>query len=367
MNPKITHLKRATAVTVVAALVLCQGYVTGTPLSQVVSKVRNYVVGTNTAMPRAGVTKLPNMAQLSSSGAVTLNGMNAPNGATVFSGSGVKTTETSTATLSLGATQVALAQASDFTLAVEGTTLGGQLRAGRVNIVAPAGVAVKIMTADGPVVADGKEATNLTIDVTNGKTFVKSNRSLISQATQDGVVRDRTVSQDIDVNAVVVKSKRVVESAKKMLDEARRGRDIIKANCVNHKLMEMNTNLRNLEQRAKALKDAKAANDQDKANDEMTGIKMLSQKMDQLNSEAVSTCFEEQSPHQGSSNVSDPSMPTDPPPAPPTEADNGGDGPGLKDTLQVMASVAGVVLGIKTLEEVKKQNTLSPIAPGTGS
>lgn len=175
MNPKMTHLKRATALSVIVTLVLCQSYVTGTPLSQVVTKLRNYVTGANSTAPHVNVPKLPATAQLSVQGGVTLNGLNARNGATVFSGGGVKTTETSTALLSLGTqAQVELASASDFTLALEGTTLGGKLRAGRANIVAPAGIAVKIVTADSVVVADGHEATKIAVDVTTGKTTVKA-------------------------------------------------------------------------------------------------------------------------------------------------------------------------------------------------
>ncbi len=179
-----THFKRATALTLVVTLVLCQGFVTGTPLTQVVSKVQNYVTGASTAK----ALRLPAAAHLSAHGAVTLNGHNAPTGATVFSGGGVKTAENSTAVLSFGAMgQVELANASDFTLALEGKTLGGQLRAGRATIVAPTGVAVKIVTADGPVVADGREATNLTIDVTAGKTEVETSGSSSSSTRAMGL------------------------------------------------------------------------------------------------------------------------------------------------------------------------------------
>lgn len=179
-----THFKRATALTLVVTLVLCQGFVTGTPLTQVVSKVQNYVTGASTVK----ALRLPAAAYLSAQGSVTLNGHAAPTGATVFSGGGVKTAENSTAVLSFGTmAQVELANASDFTLAVEGKTLGGQLRAGRATIVAPAGVAVKIVTADGPVLADGREATVLTVDVTIGKTRVESNRSVADVTTPAGV------------------------------------------------------------------------------------------------------------------------------------------------------------------------------------
>lgn len=184
MNLKTTHLKRVTASTVVVALVLCQGFVTGTPLTQVVSKLQNYVTGASTAK----ALHLPAAAHLSAHGAVTLNGHAAPTGATVFSGGGVKTAENSSAVLSFGAMgQVELTSTSDFTLAVEGTMLGGQLRAGRATIVAPAGVAVKIVTADGPIVTNGKDAVVLTVDVTAGKARVETSGALANVKTPAGV------------------------------------------------------------------------------------------------------------------------------------------------------------------------------------
>ena len=51
------------------------------------------------------------------------------------------------------------------------------------------------------------------------------------------------------------------ERLTRMLDEARRDKDIMRANCVNRKLTEVNANARNVEQRAKALRDAAATGD----------------------------------------------------------------------------------------------------------
>ena len=183
-----THFKRATALTLVVTLVLCQGFVTGMPLRQVVSKVQRYVSGAGNVVATRSAAKLPRAAHLSVQGTVTLNGHAVPTGATVFSGGDVKTAANSIAVLSFGAMgQVELASTSDFMLALEGTTLGGQLRAGSATIVAPAGVAVKIVTADGPVVADGREATNLTIDVTAGKTRVGPSGSRAEATAAAGV------------------------------------------------------------------------------------------------------------------------------------------------------------------------------------
>mgnify|MGYP000949363016 CR=1 FL=1 len=183
MSLKMTHLKRATALTVVATLVLCQSFVTGTPLTQVVSKLQRYVSGTTSASNVKSL-RLPTAAQLSVRGTATLNGLSVQNGTTVFTGNSIKTAEHSSAILSFGQMgQVELTSTSDFMLAVEGSTLGGQLHAGSATIVAPAGIAVKIVTADGPVMTDGKDAVVLTVDVTNGKTRVETSGSLANIKT----------------------------------------------------------------------------------------------------------------------------------------------------------------------------------------
>jgi hypothetical protein len=72
-----------------------------------------------------------------------------------------------------------------------------------------------------------------------------------------------------------------------MLDEARREKDIMRANCVNRKLTEINANTRNIEQRSRALKDAAAAGDDARRSHEYTVLTVLSQKLDQLDQEAT--------------------------------------------------------------------------------
>lgn len=192
MNIKMSHLKQATALLVVVTMVLCQSFVTGTPLSQVVSKMKRYVSGATGASTIKPV-RLPAAAQLSVQGEVTLNGLAAPTGATVFSGGDIKTAKNSTAVLSFGQTgQVELASISDFTLAVEDTTLGGQLRSGRATFIAPAGVTVKVVTVDGPILADGREATMLTVDMTSGKTRVEAGGNPANVTTPAGVRREAT-------------------------------------------------------------------------------------------------------------------------------------------------------------------------------
>jgi hypothetical protein len=73
----------------------------------------------------------------------------------------------------------------------------------------------------------------------------------------------------------------------KMLGEARKDKDIMRANCVNRKLTEVNANLRNVDSRVGALKDALKTGDKDRGNHEFTVLAVLSQKFDMLDQEAA--------------------------------------------------------------------------------
>jgi len=79
----------------------------------------------------------------------------------------------------------------------------------------------------------------------------------------------------------------LAERLSKMLDEARRDRDIMRANCINRKLTEVNANIRNVEQRARALRDAITAGDGARKSHEYTVLTVLSQKLEQLDQEAT--------------------------------------------------------------------------------
>jgi hypothetical protein len=267
---KMTHLKRATALTLVLTLVLCQGFVTGTPLTKVVSNLNNYVTGASTAT----ALRLPAAAQLLAHGAVTLNGNAVPSSATVFSEGSVKTAENSTAVLSFGQMgQVELTSASDFTLAVEGATLGGQLRAGRATFVVPVGIAVKILTVDGPITTDGTEATVLTVDVTNGKTRVSSSHHLTSVSLPPGIVQDpspKEVKQDLSPREMATEAKKLLGEAEsshirvlQLQGEARKAKDVIKLNCVNENLLAVKQLLNIMEAAESKLREAIASGDRD--------------------------------------------------------------------------------------------------------
>jgi hypothetical protein len=93
--------------------------------------------------------------------------------------------------------------------------------------------------------------------------------------------------QTEEANAIVRRAGQLAERLTKMLDEARREKDIMRANCINRKLTEVNANARNVEQRALALKDANRTNDLARSSHEYTVLTVLSQKLNSLDQEAT--------------------------------------------------------------------------------
>jgi hypothetical protein len=145
-----------------------------------------------------------------------------------------------------------------------------------------------------------------------------------------GVQAKPVVSADEQMEQANVISRRATELAERltrMLAEARREKDILRANCVNRKLTEVNANARNVEQRGKALKDAVAAGDEGRRNHEYTVLTVVSAKLDSLNQEA-SQCLGASVYEPGASQVIttvpnnvlvgiDPATVPTPPPPPP--------------------------------------------------
>ncbi len=180
MSNKMTGMKKATAVMLVATVGIFQSLITGTAMAQVTPKM-------------AG--------NLSVRGSVTLNGVNAGNGATVFDGGQIKTGSNGTAIINLGKLgQVELAGDSELVLKLDGGTIGGNLRSGRATVSAPAGVEVNLLTADGVAVAEGKEATVLSVDVACGNTRVTSSRS-DAKVTSGNRVEIVAAGQEVAVGA----------------------------------------------------------------------------------------------------------------------------------------------------------------------
>lgn len=108
--------------------------------------------------------------------------------------------------------------------------------------------------------------------------------------------------QQTQAEAIVRRGNQLAERLSRMLDEARREKDILRANCVNRKLTEVNANVRNVGDRAKALKDASQVADDSRRNHEYTVLTVLSQKLDTLNQEAAQ-CLGESVFEPGASQV----------------------------------------------------------------
>jgi hypothetical protein len=88
-------------------------------------------------------------------------------------------------------------------------------------------------------------------------------------------------------NDIARRANQLAERLSKVLDEARREKDIMRANCVNRKLTEVNANTRNIDQRMRSLRDAAAAGDEARRGHEFTVLTVLNQKLEQLDQEAA--------------------------------------------------------------------------------
>ena len=180
MSNKMAGMKKATAVMLVATVGIFQSLIMGTAMAQVTPKM-------------AG--------DLSVRGFVTLNGVNAGTGATVFDGGQIKTGSNGTAIINLGKMgQVELAGDSELVLKLDSGMIGGNLRSGRATVSAPAGVGVNLLTADGVAVAEGKDATVLSVDVACGNTRVTSSRSE-AKVTAGNRVEIVAAGQEVAVGA----------------------------------------------------------------------------------------------------------------------------------------------------------------------
>lgn len=115
--------------------------------------------------------------ELSVTGPVSLNGTKAVSGITIFSDSRIKTARNGAATVNLSKLgRVQLGQETDMTLRFSEGAIGGSLLSGRITLSAPPGVSVSVVTPDGVVTPDSKQATVMTVEVSSGKTRIAANR-----------------------------------------------------------------------------------------------------------------------------------------------------------------------------------------------
>lgn len=115
--------------------------------------------------------------ELSAARQATVNGITALSGLTLFDGSRVRTAEGGAATLNFGKRgRIQVGAATELTLRLGATELGGGLNAGRLLLSAPAGVAVAVTTPTGLIAADGREPTVLLIEAERDRARVVAQR-----------------------------------------------------------------------------------------------------------------------------------------------------------------------------------------------
>jgi hypothetical protein len=157
MKNKVTGIKKALTVTVMVAVGSLNSIMMGSVAAQTAPKVSG---------------------EMNVRGAVTLNGINAANGSTIFDAGRVKTGSNGAATLNLGKLgQIELAADSELVLKITAGEIGGNLISGHAVVNAPTGVSVNIVTPDGVATTAGNEAAILAVDVNCGNTHVVSSRS----------------------------------------------------------------------------------------------------------------------------------------------------------------------------------------------
>lgn len=180
MDNKMAGIKKVLTVTLMVALATLNSFVVVNTTAQVTLKL-------------AG--------DMSVRGTVTLNGMNAASGTTVFDGGQIKTGSNGSATVNLGKQgQVELGADSELILKLENGLIGGNLRTGRAIVSAPMGVGVNILTSGGIAVTEGLEAAILTVDVVCGNTRVTSAKSN-AKVTAGDRVEVVAAGQEVTVGA----------------------------------------------------------------------------------------------------------------------------------------------------------------------
>lgn len=108
---------------------------------------------------------------------------------------------------------------------------------------------------------------------------------------------------------------------RKMLEEARKQRDVVKTLCLNDKLSQIDVAIRSARDRRTALQAAVTRNDSELSNHEFTIMTVLRQRSEQLVAEA-NQCIGEEAAFVGDTRTTvtiDPSIPADETPYPSTD------------------------------------------------
>jgi hypothetical protein len=89
-----------------------------------------------------------------------------------------------------------------------------------------------------------------------------------------------------EAERIVAQGRSAQRVVMRLLDDARRERDVIKITCLNDKLTQLNVNLRTAEDRQDALRQAAQSGDTEARNHQFTILDVLKEKMDTLLLEA---------------------------------------------------------------------------------
>ncbi len=132
-----------------------------------------------------------------------------------------------------------------------------------------------------------------------------------------------TPQQEVaEADASIARMEQGSATVRKMLEEARQQRDVVKTLCLNDKLNQIDVAVRSARDRKSALQAAAARNDQELSNHEFTILTVLRQRAEQLTAEA-NQCIGEEAAFIGATNVVttiDPTLPpTDTTLYPPTD------------------------------------------------
>jgi FecR protein len=129
----------------------------------------------------------PVFAELNVKGNVSLNGLEASSGVTVFPDSLVSTAEGARAIISFGKLgRTELSSNSTIKLGFTESASSISLDGGRVRVSVPALYATSVLTKDGAVVSDASQAAVFTVETTGGRTLI---------STQEGRVEFRAANE----------------------------------------------------------------------------------------------------------------------------------------------------------------------------
>ncbi|MDB4945251.1 MAG: hypothetical protein JWP97_4785 [Labilithrix sp.] len=131
-----------------------------------------------------------------------------------------------------------------------------------------------------------------------------------------------TPQEQVDESAKhLARMEQAGNGVRKMLEEARKQRDVVKTLCLNDKLSQVDVAIRSARDRRTALTAAAARNDAELAGHEFTILTVLRQRSEQLVAEA-NQCIGEEAAFVGDTRTSvtiDPSIPPDETPYPVTD------------------------------------------------